>query len=178
MVQVTISNESPFGRLDNWELSWTWQEGEFIYSMQGARPKVADTQLCIAGEAGSYYKPSNGFDVNNALSCSVSPVISDLPLNSQNDTTIGGIKYCCRNGTILPATVDPSKSKSAFQMMVYKLPPHADDLLHVVPPTEFKIGNGTYSCGAPRFIAPSLFPDPYLSYSTTAQKTWQVRRVP
>lgn len=169
---VTISNDSPYGRLDNWALSWTWQEGEFINTMQGARPKLADTQVCVGGEAGVYY--ASGPDVNSAISCSVSPVISDLPLTSQNDTTIGNVKYCCRNGTILPAVIDPSKSKSAFTMQVYKIPPNADDTLHLIPPTGFKIGNGSYTCGAPRLVAPSVFPDPYLDYSTSATKSWQV----
>ncbi|KAG0577580.1 hypothetical protein KC19_5G166100 [Ceratodon purpureus] len=174
---VTISNDSPVGRLDNWNLQWTWQESEFIYTMQGARPKVADTQVCVGGLAGKYY--TGGMDVNNAMSCSVSPVISDLPLEKTNDTTIGNIKYCCRNGTIMPAVIDPSKSKSAFTMNVYKLPPNVDDALHLVPPAGFKIGNGgdatsLYTCGAPRLIAPSLFPDPYLDYSTNSMKTWQV----
>jgi len=85
------------------------------------------------------------------------------------------VKYCCRNGTILPAVIDPSKSKSAFTMQVYKIPPHADDLLHLVPPAGFKIGNGSYTCGAPRLLEPSVFPDPYLDYSTSAMKTWQVQ---
>lgn len=117
--------------------------------------------------------------MNSAMSCSMSPVISDLPLDRTNDTTIGNVKYCCRNGTIMPSVIDPSKSKSAFTMNVYKLPPNVDDALHLVPPAGFKIGNGgdsqsAYTCGAPRLIAPSLFPDPYLDYSTNAMKTWQV----
>lgn len=141
--------------------------------MKGARPKVADTQVCVAGEAGAYY--AAGPDVNNAISCSLSPVISDLPLTSQNDTNIGGVKYCCRNGTVFPAVIDPSKSKSAFTMQVYKIPPNADDALHVIPPAGFKIGNGSYTCGVPRLLAPSLFPDPYLDYATSAMKTYQVQ---
>ena len=139
--------------------------------------KVADTQVCVAGLAGKYYQ--GGPDVNNAVSCSIRPVISDLPLNKTNDTTIGNVKYCCRNGTVMPAGIDPSKSKSAFTINVYKLPPNVDDALHLVPPAEFKIRNGddstsVYTCGAPRLIAPSIFPDPYLDFSTNALKTWEV----
>lgn len=172
--KVTISNNSPVGRLDNWALNWTWQEGEFIYSMQGARPKLADTQVCVSGLAATTYPPSATFDVNNALSCSVSPEISDLPLTEANDTTLGNVPYCCRNGTILPDIIDPSKSKSVFTMNVFKLPPHNIDALDLIPPASFHLVNSSYTCGPPQLIAPSLFPDPVLDYTVTAQKTWQV----
>lgn len=172
---VTISNESPYGRIDNWNLQWNWTEGEFIYTMQGARPKVADTQVCVAGEAGTNYPPSATMDINSAISCSTSPVIADVPLEKQNDTLVGNVKHCCRNGTILPAVIDPSKSKSAFTMNVFKLPPYAGDSMHLVPPSNFRIGDGVYTCGAPRLIAPSLFfSDSSLDYSENALKTWQV----
>jgi hypothetical protein len=174
LLQVTISNNSPVGRLDNWALNWTWQEGEFIYSMQGARPKLADTQVCVSGLAATTYPPSATFDVNNALSCSVSPEISDLPLTEANDTTLGNVPYCCRNGTILPDIIDPSKSKSVFTMNVFKLPPHNIDALDLIPPASFHLVNSSYTCGPPQLIAPSLFPDPVLDYTVTAQKTWQV----
>lgn len=171
---MTISNNSPIGRLDNWALNWTWQENEFIYTMQGARPKLADTQVCVSGPAAKSYLPSPGLDINNALSCSVTPEISDLPLEKANDTTLGNVKYCCRNGTILPAVIDPSKSKSAFTMQVYKVLPHNADALHLVPPVKFNFVNSSYTCGIPKRISPSQFPDPYLQYTTVAQKTWQV----
>ena len=173
-VQVTISSNNATARLDNWALNWTWQEGEFIYSMQGARPRFADTQVCLNGPAAKSYTPSPGLDINSALSCSVSPEISDLPLSEQNDTTLGNVKYCCRNGTILPAIIDPSKSKSAFTMQVYKVIPYNQDALNVVPPVNFNLVNSSYTCGQPKRIAPSQFPDPYLEYTTVAMKTWQV----
>ncbi|KAG0621984.1 hypothetical protein M758_3G063600 [Ceratodon purpureus] len=173
--QVTISSNSPVGRLDNWALNWTWQESEFIYSMQGARPKFADTQVCVNGLAAKSYQPAPGLDINSALSCSVTPEISDLPLQKQNDTTLGNVKYCCRNGTILPAIIDPSKSKSAFTMQVYKVQPYNIDALHLVPPINFNLVNSSYTCGIPKRIPPSLFPDPdtTLNYNKPAQKTWQ-----
>ncbi|KAG0579328.1 hypothetical protein KC19_4G090900 [Ceratodon purpureus] len=144
--------------------------------MQGARPKFADTQVCVNGLAAKSYQPAPGLDINSALSCSVTPEISDLPLQKQNDTTLGNVKYCCRNGTILPAIIDPSKSKSAFTMQVYKVQPYNIDALHLVPPINFNLVNSSYTCGIPKRIPPSLFPDPdtTLNYNKPAQKTWQV----
>jgi hypothetical protein len=148
-----------------------------INTMQGATPKVADMQVCVGGLLGTYYQ--GGPDVNNAVICSISPMISDLPLDNTNNTTIGNVKCCCRIGTILPSMIDPSKSKSAFTMNVYKVPSNIDDAIHLVPPATFTIGNSgdttsLYTCNAPCLIAPSLFPDPYLDYSTNVVKTWQV----
>ncbi|KVH96467.1 Glycosyl-phosphatidyl inositol-anchored, plant [Cynara cardunculus var. scolymus] len=39
-----------------------------------------------------------------------------------NNTQIGNIMSCCQKGMILPPTMDPSKSKPAFQIQVYKMP--------------------------------------------------------
>lgn len=142
--------------------------------MQGAQTRYADLSVCLDGIAGQTYQ--SGLDVNRAVSCSVSPQVLDLPVDRTNDTYIGNVQYCCKNGTILPAIIDPSKSKAAFTMMVYKVPPGNAKLSHIVPPTSFKIGDGYYQCGLPRLIAPTVYPDTNsLLRSTTAYKTWQVR---
>jgi hypothetical protein len=142
--------------------------------MRGAQTKEADLYVCLDGIAGTTY--SSGLDVNKAVSCATSPQILDLPVDMTNDTTLGYVKYCCKNGTILPAIIDPSKSKAAFTMMVYKVPPGNTKLSHIVPPGNFKFGDGYYQCGPPRLIEPSVIPpDPAtLQHEVTAYKTWQV----
>lgn len=97
--QVTISNNDHTSRLDNWHLSWEWMRDEFIYSMKGAYPTVIDTGDCIFGKQGEHYK---GIDFSKALNCEKRPTIIDLPLEKTNDTTLGMVPFCCRNGTILP----------------------------------------------------------------------------
>ncbi|XP_060178965.1 COBRA-like protein 7 [Lycium barbarum] len=172
--QVTISNNNHTSRLDNWQLSWEWMRDEFIYSMKGAYPTVVDTGDCIFGKQGEYYK---GMDFSKALNCEKRPTIIDLPLEKTNDTTLGMVPFCCRNGTILPPFMDASKSKSAFVMQVYKMSPDLNmSVIH--PPQNWKI-NGTYSlgylCGPPVRVSPSLFPNPAgLSSDTAAVASWQV----
>lgn len=142
--------------------------------MRGAQTKDADLYVCLDGIAGTTY--AGALDVNKAVSCSTSPQILDLPVDRTNDTQLGYVKYCCKNGTIMPAIIDPSKSKAAFTMMVYKVPPGNNKLSHIVPPVNFKIGDGYYQCGPARLIAPSVIPpDPAtLQHEVTAYKTWQV----
>lgn len=169
--QVTIENNSPFAKIDYWNLSWTWQENEFITKMMGATTKSADLDICLNGIAGKTYTDP---DMNKVFSCSISPEIIDLPSQSFNDTQIGGIQYCCRNGTIWPAVLDPSKSKSAFLMNVFKVPPQSNKLQHITPPGAWRFGDGRFKCGLPRRIKNTAYPDPYLLHETTAFKTWQV----
>ena len=184
-MQVTITNNMPITRIDHWNLSWTWQENEFIDTIQGAQTFDSDIKVCVNGLAGRTY--SAGPDVNKAACCSTSPVILDLPTDRTNDTLIGGIKNCCKNGTIYPAIIDPSKTKAAFLMNVYKCPPASTDMTYLIPPVDWMFGDGSnstdgyYNCSQPRLIEPSVFPDPGLDliHTTTAVKTWQViRRTP
>lgn len=168
---VTISNDSPWTRLENWNLSWTWQENEFITKMLGATTRAADLDVCLNGLAAKTYQQ---MDLNKALSCSRSPEIIDLPLGRINDTQVGGITYCCRNGTLWPAVLDPEKSKSAFMLDVMKLPPQSSKINSITPPGNWRLGDGRFQCGKPRRIEPTIFPDPYLSHDTSAFKTWQV----
>ncbi|KDP28211.1 hypothetical protein JCGZ_13982 [Jatropha curcas] len=172
--QVSISNHNPLGRLDNWKLSWDWMRGEFIYAMKGAIPYVSDVSDCIFGEQGEHYKD---MDFSQVLSCDRSPTILDLPPTRANDTQIGMIPFCCKNGTILPPNMDPSKSVSAFQMQVYKMPPDLNRT-QLFPPQNWKI-NGTFSsdfqCGSPVRVTPSQFPDPSgLPSKKAAVASWQV----
>ncbi|XVE65557.1 hypothetical protein DITRI_Ditri08aG0009300 [Diplodiscus trichospermus] len=172
--QVTVSNHNPLGRLDNWKLSFDWMRDEFIYTMKGAYPYVVDSSDCIFGKQGTYYRD---LDFGNVLNCQRRPTIIDLPPTKANDTTLGLIPNCCQNGTILPSTMDPSKSSSVFQMQVFKMPPDLNRS-ELSPPQNWKI-NGTlnpdYKCGPPVRVSPSQFPDPSgLPSNTTAVASWQV----
>jgi hypothetical protein len=171
-LQVTIENDSPIMKIDNWNLSWTWQGGEFITTMMGATTTHADLDVCLNGLAGETITSP---DLNKVFCCSTSPEVIDLPLSAYNNTQIGGIQYCCRNGTIWPQVLDPSKSKSAFLMNVFKLPPASSHLNTITPPGDWRFGEyGRFQCGPPRLITPTVYPDPYLLHETTAFMTWQV----
>ncbi|XP_021722265.1 COBRA-like protein 7 [Chenopodium quinoa] len=172
--QVTISNQNQTGRLDNWQLSWEWMRKEFIYSMRGATPYKIDSSKCIFGDQAKFYQ---SLDLSRALSCEHKQTIIDLPPTLANDQTLGSIPYCCRNGTILPSTMDPSMSISAFQMQVYKMPPDLNVTIFN-PPQNWKI-NGTfnqdYQCGNPIRVSPSLLPSPNgLPVQVEAIASWQV----
>ncbi|KAG0576258.1 hypothetical protein KC19_5G067300 [Ceratodon purpureus] len=169
---VTISNDSPLTKLDFWNLSWTWQENEFITTMKGATTRKADRDVCLNGIAGQTYTTYP--DLNTVLCCSTSPEIIDLPLEKYNDTQVGLIEYCCRNGTIWPAVLEPKKSKSAFILNVMKVPPFSNKLNHITPPGAWRIGDGRFQCGTPRRIKPTVYSDPYLLHDTSAFKTWQI----
>ncbi|XP_022955560.1 COBRA-like protein 7 [Cucurbita moschata] len=172
--QVTISNHNPLGRLDYWKLSWDWMRDEFIYSMKGAYPSVVDFTECIFGRQGTYYRDLDFF---NVLSCKRRPTIVDLPPTKANDTTLGSIPFCCRNGTILPSHMDPSKSVSAFQIQVFKMPPDLNRS-QITPPQNWQISgvlNPTYKCGQPVRVSPSEFPDSSgLLLNSTAVASWQI----
>lgn len=120
LAQVTIENRNPLGRLDHWQLSWEWERHEFIHSMKGAYPAVIDASDCIFGRQGQFYTDS--LDFSKALSCKRKPTIVDLPPWRFNDTDLGGIPHCCRNGTILSPEMDLEKVVSSFQLQVSKIP--------------------------------------------------------
>ncbi|XP_028788678.1 COBRA-like protein 7 [Neltuma alba] len=172
--EITISNHNPLGRLDNWKLNWDWMKGEFIYSMKGAYPTNVDSSDCIFGPQGTYYKD---LDFANVLNCERRPTIIDLPPTKFNDTELGKIPFCCRNGTILPPLMDPSMSSSRFQMQVFKLPPDLNRS-QLSPPQNWKISgtlNPDYKCGPPIRVSPSETPDPSgIPSNKSAMASWQV----
>ncbi|PIA61198.1 hypothetical protein AQUCO_00300614v1 [Aquilegia coerulea] len=172
--KVTIANHNPLGRLDYWRLSWDWMREEFIMNMQGAHTSVGDPNDCIYGRQADYYKD---LDFSTVLSCKKRPTIVDLPRSRANDSQVGLIPFCCRNGTLLPTSMDASKSISAFQLTVKKMPPDLNKT-QLVPPQNWQI-NGTlnpdYECGPPLRVSPSQFADPSgLPFNRTAVASWQV----
>nr|KYP47282.1 COBRA-like protein 7 [Cajanus cajan] len=172
--EVTIANHNPLGRLDNWQLTWDWNNDEFIYAMKGAYPSNVDSSECVFGSQGVFYKE---LDFANVLNCERRPTIVDLPPSSFNDTNIGQIPFCCRNGTILPPTMDPSMSSSRFQMQVFKMPPNLN-LSHLTPPRNWEIKgtlNPDYKCGTPIRVTPSESPDlTHPPSNKSAIASWQV----
>ncbi|GER25402.1 COBRA-like protein [Striga asiatica] len=67
-----------------------------------------DPSECIYGPQGQYYKD---FDFSTAVTCEKRPVITDLPPESANDDKIGRLPSCCNNGTLLPKTMNETKSR-------------------------------------------------------------------
>lgn len=176
MAQVTLSNDSPTGRLDYWNLQWSWQNDEFIFSMKGAVTLEQDQDTCIFGKAAVSY--ASGVEFSKVTSCQKRPTIIDLDQYKANNTDAGGLKDCCRNGTLLPALQDPTKSKSVFQMTVFKLPPQNQNSTLISPPIDWNL-TGTfdaeYTCGQPRPVEPTLYPDDSVAQRTKAAVlSWQV----
>ncbi|XP_051215613.1 COBRA-like protein 10 [Lolium perenne] len=174
MAQVTIDNWSPIGRLDNWNLTWEWKRGEFIENMRGAYTLLKEGPACVYSPAASYYKD---FDFTPVYNCEKRPVIVDLPPEREKDNAVGNLPFCCKNGTLLPPTMDESKSRAMFQLTVYKLPPDLNRTA-LYPPQNWKIAgklNPHYVCRQPIRVSPMEFPDPTGLMSTTpAVASWQV----
>ncbi|KAF5742188.1 hypothetical protein HS088_TW09G00230 [Tripterygium wilfordii] len=172
--QITIENDHPLGRLDHWNLTWEWMRGEFIYSMKGAYTREIDYSDCIYGPQGQYY---GQMDFSKVLNCQKKPIISDLPRERYNDTQVGKIPYCCRNGSLLPSLMDASESKAVFQMQVFKLPPDLNRTA-LYPPEKWKIVgvlNPNYKCGPAIRVDPTEFPDSSgLQAISLAIASWQV----
>uniref|UniRef100_A0ACD5YZM1 Uncharacterized protein n=1 Tax=Avena sativa TaxID=4498 RepID=A0ACD5YZM1_AVESA len=175
---VTLENDAPMGRLDEWELSWEWQRGEFVNTMRGAYPREVHASDCLYGPQGQYYKD---MDFSKVLNCDRRPLVLDLPPSRRQDASIGQIEHCCRNGTLLPKTMaDGEQSVSAFQMEVYKMPPDVNRTSRLQPPANFRVSgasrlNPEYACGQPVPVSPSEFPDPSgLASTTLAVVSWQV----
>ncbi|XP_020594471.1 COBRA-like protein 10, partial [Phalaenopsis equestris] len=173
LAQVTMENHHPLSRLDNWNLSWEWMRGEFIYSTKGAYTLVKDPTACIYGQAADYYE---SLDFSKVMSCQKRPTLVDLPPERKQDRELGNIPYCCKNGTLLPPNMDPSLSKAVFQLQVYKLPPDLNRTA-LNPPYKWEISgviNPHYKCGAPIRVAPAEFPDPSgLTSESIALASWQ-----
>ncbi|KAG0481808.1 hypothetical protein HPP92_009892 [Vanilla planifolia] len=171
--QITMDNHHPLSRLDNWNLTWEWMRGEFIYSTKGpTRSSRTPPTACTARPA-----------TTTATSTSPrSPTARNVPSrgpprNGEKDSELGNIPYCCKNGTLLPPTMDPSRSKAVFQIQVFKLPPDLNRTA-LYPPQKWKITgvlNPDYKCGAPIRVSPTEFPDQSgLMAESLALASWQV----
>ncbi|KAL2496177.1 COBRA-like protein 11 [Forsythia ovata] len=160
--------------MDQWNLTWEWMRNEFIYSMKGAYAHKKDPSECIFGPQGQYYKD---FDFSSVMNCQKKPVISDLPPEKENDEKIGKLPYCCKNGTLLPKTMNETKARAIFQLEVFKLPPDMNRTA-LTPPQNWKIEgvlNPTYKCSPPFRVDPSEFPDPSgISATISTIASWQV----
>lgn len=174
LAQVTIDNNNPLGRLDQWNLTWEWMRGEFIYSMRGAYTRKKDISDCMYGAAGQYYKD---FDFSKVMTCEKKPIIGDLPPAREKDKDIGNLPNCCRNGTLLPTTMNETKSVSIFQLQVFKIPPDLNRTT-LYPPERWKIVgvlNPQYKCGQIIRVDETEFPDTSgLQTTSTAIASWQV----
>lgn len=174
LAQVTIDNNHPLGRLDHWNLTWEWMRNEFIYNMRGAFTHKKDPSECLYGPQGKYYKD---FDFSQVMNCQKKPTISDLPPTLKDDEKVGKLPYCCRNGSILPTTMNATKARSIFQLTVYKLPPDMNRTA-INPPQNWKITgmvNPQYKCGPPIRVDPTEFPDPSgIDSTSSAVASWQV----
>ncbi|KAK4360966.1 hypothetical protein RND71_019918 [Anisodus tanguticus] len=172
--QVTIQNNNPLGRLDQWNLTWEWMRGEFIYSMRGAYTRKKDYSDCVYGAAGQYYQD---FDFSKVLNCEKKPIIADLPPDRAQDKDVGMLPFCCRNGSIMPSVMNETNSKSVFQLTVYKLPPDLN-LTALYPPEHWKIVgvlNPDYKCGQALRVDDTQFSDPSgLQATVTAIASWQI----
>ncbi|KAH6773799.1 COBRA-like protein 10 precursor [Perilla frutescens var. frutescens] len=174
VAQVSIDNHNPLGRLDHWNLTWEWMRGEFIQTMRGAYSRRKDISECIYGAAGQYY---TDLDFSKVVTCEKKPIIGDLPPDREKDKEIGNVPFCCKNGTLLPVTMNETKSKSVFQMQVFKLPPDLNRTA-LYPPEKWGIVgvvNPQYKCGQAIRVDPTEFPDPTgLESVSFAIATWQV----
>ncbi|XP_024007149.1 COBRA-like protein 9 isoform X2 [Eutrema salsugineum] len=174
LVEVTMENHNPLGRLDHWELSFDWKRDEFIQKMQGAYPKIVDATKCIFGPQSKIY---TGLDFADVLTCERRPIIVDLPPTKAEDPALGKIPSCCRNGTILPRIMDPSKSASVFTMQVSKMPPDFNRSA-LFPPQNWRIKgtlNPDYSCGPPVRVSPTFYPDPSgMPTNKSSFASWQI----
>ncbi|KAL8470045.1 hypothetical protein ACS0TY_032784 [Phlomoides rotata] len=172
--QVTIDNIHPLGRLDQWNLTWEWMRSEFIYDMRGAYTHRKDPSECIYGPQGQYYKD---FDFSTVMNCQKKPVISDLPSEKENDDKLGKLPFCCKNGVLLPKTMNETKARAMFQLQVFKLPPDLNRTA-ITPPQNWNIQgrlNANYKCGPPVRVDPTEFPDPSGTDATSsAIASWQV----
>ena len=71
--------------------------GEFISTVKGAYTHKMDHADCIYGVPGEIYTDM-GF--SKVMNFEKKPIISDLPPEKANDTIVGKIPYCCRNGSL------------------------------------------------------------------------------
>ncbi|KAE8680203.1 COBRA-like protein 10 [Hibiscus syriacus] len=161
----------------NGDLTFTYdvlKSYEGSYEAQEPTLPQMDYSGCVYGLAGKYLKD---LDFTQVLNCDKRPTITDLPLVKANDTKVGKVPYCCKNGTLLPPLMDPSKARAMFQLRVYKIPPDVSQKV-LYPPQKWNITgylNARYKCGPPIRIDPTEFPESTgLNAKTYAIASWQV----
>lgn len=111
------------------------------------------------------------------MNCQKKPITIDLVPEKAKDEKIANLPYCCKNGTLLPPTMDMTKSIAMFQLEVYELPPDLN-WTALYPPQNFHINgivNPEYKCGPPIRVSPQVFSDPsgQMDHSY-AVASWQV----
>ncbi|XVF67862.1 hypothetical protein PTKIN_Ptkin10aG0155900 [Pterospermum kingtungense] len=157
VARVTIQNYYQYRHVDKsgWKLGWTWAYKEIILSMSGA---FATKQ----GNCSSFKYPTTPH------SCQKSPVIADLmpdalPENRTDD--------CCKGGVLAAWAINPSKSFSAFEMMVGNLGanPNVKAPLNL---TLMAPGPG-YTCGLVEETDPTVSCDVGGKRQLQAYKTWK-----
>ncbi|BBM98965.1 hypothetical protein MPTK1_1g17600 [Marchantia polymorpha subsp. ruderalis] len=170
--RVTIDMDDPIGRIDHWNLTWSWMFNEFISSMQGAQTLEQVQEDCLTGPIFEAYPD---MDFSTVMSCQSTPSIVDLDSSAAfNPANPPG---CCRNGSLLPAAIDPKATKSVFTMTVMKGRTQVGrDIID--PPggwhiTELNKPGEEYKCGGARLVEPTQFPGPGL-HTMSAARTWQV----
>ena len=92
---------------------------KFRLDARWVRPTVVNATKCIFGPQSKIY---TGLDFTDVLTCERRPIIVDLPPTKAEDRALGKIPSCCRNRTILPRIMDPSKSASVFTMQKQNVP--------------------------------------------------------
>jgi len=111
-----------------------------------------DGSAYIYSRAAQYY---TDLDFSQVMNCDKKPVIADLPPYLANDTKVGKLPYCCRNGTILPKVMDESKARSIFQLQVYKLSPDTNRTA-LNPPQKWSINGVLNPVSSPATRAPAV----------------------
>ncbi|KAL3685136.1 hypothetical protein R1sor_003158 [Riccia sorocarpa] len=171
--KVTMEMSEPIGRIAHWNLTWDWRYNEFIQSMKGAQTLEQGLEECLTGPI---FKDNPGLDFTTVMSCQKTPTIVDLSIDAAFDPS--NPPGCCRNGSLLPPSIDPKATKSVFTLTVMKNKKQKGREL-LTPPSNWRIGDlgkvgaDQYKCGLPRLVEPSHFDGPGLHVSD-AFKTWQV----
>ncbi|KAJ0983223.1 hypothetical protein J5N97_011478 [Dioscorea zingiberensis] len=179
LAQVTMDNDSPLSRLDNWNLTWEWKQENRVHLQHERRrihtpegflltasmaPKASTTlsfRLCSGRELGE--------ETDNCMTPAG---------DGGNDDKIRKLPFCCKNGTLLPPTMNATKSHAIFQLKFFKMPPDLNRTA-LFPPQSWKI-NGfldpEYKCGPPVRGQPLDVPRPERAigeHTTTAVASWR-----
>uniref|UniRef100_A0A0D3HF83 COBRA-like protein n=1 Tax=Oryza barthii TaxID=65489 RepID=A0A0D3HF83_9ORYZ len=157
---VTLSNYQQFRHIQppGWQLGWTWQQKEVIWSMYGAQ--AIEQGDCSMSKEGS----------NVPHSCKKHPTVVDLLPGAPIDLQIAN---CCKAGSLSAFSQDPANSAASFQIIVG----HSGNSNETVRvPKNFSLmapGPG-YICSRAMIVKPSRFLSPDGRRATQALMTWNV----